>query len=391
MDGGWRGAGRARGGTYSLSGTIGQPDAGTLSNGSTFFYGGFWVPSAETAYQPDMLIRTGAESRFTGDGIYNKDATSQTKKLIPACNATGTFVFRAQNDGGISDILKITGTAGGGGWAVQFLDGATDITAQVTSTAGYSTGALASGAYKELSVTMTPTASVPVGTSRALWLTAVSQGDATKKDVVRAIGTVLKRQGDLWIRRSTDASYVGDNIINTDATGQTRATVVAINTTATYLFYAQNDGNVDDTVTVTGPTGDSHWSVLYYEMGTNSDITSQVTGAGYSTGMLPPNGSKGFYGKVKPLTGAAAGATKDLLITAVSATDNTKKDIAKASTSVLLRQPDLQLRPSADASYTGDNVYNADGTGQSKTIAVTSTRRRSSSSGCRTTATWTTA
>jgi hypothetical protein len=37
------GGGSSEGGVYALSGTIGQPDAGTLSGGSFTLTGGFWA------------------------------------------------------------------------------------------------------------------------------------------------------------------------------------------------------------------------------------------------------------------------------------------------------------------------------------------------------------
>ena len=45
IDGG--GATFSTGGEYSLGGTIGQPDAGTLSGGSYALRGGFWVDAAD--------------------------------------------------------------------------------------------------------------------------------------------------------------------------------------------------------------------------------------------------------------------------------------------------------------------------------------------------------
>jgi len=40
------GGGTSSGGSFVLSGTIGQPDAGVLSGGAFTVYGGFWYPGA---------------------------------------------------------------------------------------------------------------------------------------------------------------------------------------------------------------------------------------------------------------------------------------------------------------------------------------------------------
>ena len=48
------GGGNSTGGSYSLSGTAGQPDAGVLTGGSYSLAGGFWGGAAVVA--PDHLL-----------------------------------------------------------------------------------------------------------------------------------------------------------------------------------------------------------------------------------------------------------------------------------------------------------------------------------------------
>src|SRR5262245_53733305 len=50
IDGG--GAMNTTGGSFTLSGTIGQPDAGTMSGGSFTLNGGFWYPQAPALPPP---------------------------------------------------------------------------------------------------------------------------------------------------------------------------------------------------------------------------------------------------------------------------------------------------------------------------------------------------
>jgi hypothetical protein len=52
MDGG---GGTSTGGPYSISGTIGQPDAGTLSGGAFVMQGGFWSLDAIASVPPPIL------------------------------------------------------------------------------------------------------------------------------------------------------------------------------------------------------------------------------------------------------------------------------------------------------------------------------------------------
>ena len=53
------GGGTSTGGVYSVSGTIGQPDAGTMSGGNYSLAGGFWgiVSAAQTPSAPLLTIR----------------------------------------------------------------------------------------------------------------------------------------------------------------------------------------------------------------------------------------------------------------------------------------------------------------------------------------------
>ena len=52
------GGGTSSGGLYTLSGSVGQPDAGTLGGGSYTLAGGFWVapsPLPNTVYLPIIM------------------------------------------------------------------------------------------------------------------------------------------------------------------------------------------------------------------------------------------------------------------------------------------------------------------------------------------------
>ena len=53
------GGGTSTGGVYSISGTIGQPDAGTLSGGNYTLQGGFWavVVAVQTPGAPTLSIQ----------------------------------------------------------------------------------------------------------------------------------------------------------------------------------------------------------------------------------------------------------------------------------------------------------------------------------------------
>jgi hypothetical protein len=74
VDGG--GATFSSGGSYTLGGTIGQPDAGALSGGSYTLAGGFWVgavsqPSPSKVYLP-IILQSGPSKVYLPIILKNK-------------------------------------------------------------------------------------------------------------------------------------------------------------------------------------------------------------------------------------------------------------------------------------------------------------------------------
>ena len=55
------GGGTSSGGVYTLSGTIGQPDAGVMAGGDFALMGGFWVGAYDCIVNMEDLSRLGAD------------------------------------------------------------------------------------------------------------------------------------------------------------------------------------------------------------------------------------------------------------------------------------------------------------------------------------------
>ena len=210
----------------------------------------------------------------------------------------------------------------------------TNITALVTGN-GWFTGARTPGLSKGLYVKIMPTAAVTAGIQKTITLTAISLGNPSYLDVVRAVATAtIAAKPDLWLRPSTEAVYSGNNVYSADGANQMKNLTAVNGATAMFLFQVQNDGTAVDTFTVTGSAGGSGWTVTYRETGTGIDITDAVTGAGWTVSALAKGGTKGLYAQIVP-HGIAAGGAKTLTITAVSATDGTKKDVVRTVTTVV--------------------------------------------------------
>lgn len=162
-----------------------------------------------------------------------------------------------------------------------------------------------------------------------------SVGDGTKKDVGQLVTTVrgvpsAQYQPDGMITYEYALPiYFGDNIYNLDGTDQYLDNAVLPGSTAKYFGIVQNDGNSSDSFKVIATAGNNGWQVTYFDMLTNSDITAQITGVGWSVGPLAAGAQIGYRIEVKPSSALGGGESIELIITTTSLNDPTKKDVVK--------------------------------------------------------------
>ncbi|MHB1459549.1 MAG: hypothetical protein ACYC0V_21775, partial [Armatimonadota bacterium] len=293
------------------------------------------VTSFIGTYKTDMLIKTGVDISYRGFGTYNTDGTNQTKSQNVSSGQKVICAFRAFNGGNAYDSFRITGTAGGNGWTVKYLDLTTnvDVTSQMTGS-GWLTGMIAPGIMKGVYAQIRPDATVPIGSSITLTITGISESDNSKIDVVKSVNVcVASYQPDLLIKTGAEALYTGTDIFNTDGTDQTKSQNASAGQKVTYAFRIKNAGYLSDSIKITGTAGGSGWSVKYYDMA-NVEITSQVTGSGWLSGTLAPGTDTGIFVKVSPDTTVVSGSSKTLVITAASVVNTVKNDVVKAVTTV---------------------------------------------------------
>jgi len=319
--------------------------------------------------KPDLWIRNAGDTSWLGNNIYNADGTSQTKAQTVAQGVAATYQFRIYNDGDATESFRLFGPAGGAGWTVSYyISGVGEKTSDFLG-AGYLVSDLAVGAYVQGWVNVMPGSSVPSGGQQVVLITGKSVTDPTELDAVKAVTTKRKLRPDLWIRNEGDASWVGNNIYNADGSSQTKTQTVAQDVVATYYFRIYNDGNVTDSFRLTGPAAGSGWTVSYYISGVG-EKTSDFTGGGYLASSLAVGAYVQGWVNVMPGSSVPSGGQQVVLVTAKSLTSPSKLDAVKAVTTKRKLRPDLWVRNDGDASWVGNNIYNADGTGQTKTQAV---------------------
>jgi len=281
---------------------------------------------------PDLAICNYSENTYTGFTVINLDGTNQTKSQSVAPKASANYLFQVKNAGSTTDTFALTIPPAPSGWTVKVVLGSSnDVTTAITSSTGF-TVTLAPGALATCTLHVTPSAYV-CGTLR-LAITAVSAGDTTKKDVVKAGVTVAApAQPDLSLCNAGDSLYLGGGILNLDGTNQSKSQAVASVKVATYLFRVQNAGTMTDSYTLTCPLPSlSGWTVKCLDS-TGKDVTTAFTGAaGSKTAALAPGALAIFTLQVTPGIAAVSGKPYALLITAASTKDATKKDAVKAVT-----------------------------------------------------------
>ena len=179
--------------------------------------------------------------------------------------------------------------------------------------------------------------------------------------------SVANYQPDLLIKSGTESSYSGTDLYSIDGSNQVKSQSAAPGQKVTYAFRVKNAGIQNDSFKITGPGSVAGWNIRYYESNTGIEVTSQVTGGGWSSGTLAPGGTKGISVSVKPDATLSLGSVNTLLITAASDSDNTKIDVVKAVTGFTgTYKTDMLIKSGPDTSYSGTNIYNTDGTNQTK-------------------------
>jgi len=141
--------------------------------------------SLGTDYQPDNHIQT------EGDGIYNTSGSGQTATQTVLNGTMAIYLINIQNDGIASDNFTVLGTAGGGGWTVNYFDapsGGSDITSQITSST-WVTPTLIPGEITQIRLEVTPSG-LPGGSTKDVFVTSTSNGASFKQDTVKAVTIV---------------------------------------------------------------------------------------------------------------------------------------------------------------------------------------------------------
>jgi len=134
--------------------------------------------------------------------------------------------------------------------------------------------------------------------------------------------TPANYQPDGWISKGSQP-YVGNDVYNTDGTGQARVATPQIGVLSLFRVAVQNDGNVPDRFTVQALGGAPYYSIRYYRH--DREINDAVVNGTFATPVIAPGDVYVIRVRVK-LTSFAGEPRASRLVTLTSVNDPTKVD-----------------------------------------------------------------
>ncbi len=263
----------------------------------------------------DLQVKraTDPAAAYKLDGAYQiSPAGGQDAWQLATPTTPGSFHVRIENDGtnALSPVLRENEQTNAD-WTITYRVGATDISAQVRSTNGYTITNLVAGAPETVTVELSPAPLMPGNARVATTLSVFAHRYATiPRDVVRV--TAINDptyQPDMFIKRHTDVVYAGEDIYNTTGVNQTKAVILEPLGTAIFHLRIANDGNLTNQYRLSGEAGAAGWAVRYFDLPAGGvDITEAITN-GLTSVMLPPGGAWNFRVELTPGAAVARGAT----------------------------------------------------------------------------------
>ena len=291
--------------------------------------------SVQVLFRPDLSLRLSTMTTYTGSGVYTLDGTNQTVGKSVTNSTPACYDVLVKNNGNVAETYKIIAPAAPIGWTAIYTVASTVITSTLTST-GWTTPVMNPGATVQLNVSLTPGATVLGNSIATQKMTVISSGDTTKQDAGVMTTTVARLyKPDLSLRPATTTGYTGMGVYNLDGAKQTVGQAVLNLSKATYYMHAQNNGNVPDSFSVTGTSASEGWTVEYKDYSTGTDISTSVTGVGWTTPVLNPGAVSTIAVYVTPGATVSADAATSQQVTLTSKTNSSSRDVGLLQTLIL--------------------------------------------------------
>lgn len=336
--------------TDGLSVTPGAFD--TTFNGGTSsdaFVAKFDIKHASV--KPDVWFRPLTVSSYTGMNVYEDSPSTQVCNQSVKVSKTAVYYAWIENDSSIPGYIAVKGTALPAGWSLKYTDAdGVDITSYVLSGL-YITQELRPGRKQLIIIYVKPLPGTMSNASIAL--TASSVGTSSIKDSAKFNAVFDPAKPDIWLRPSTNNTYIGMNVYESTPDTQV-CSQPATNRTLVYYARIENDGGVSGKFIVKGDNAPAGWTLKYLDA-SNVDVTSAVIAGTYETTNLAPGTNHLITVQLKPSLNAPIGNVS-VNLTATNAVEGSS-DSVRFVARYGFTKPDMWIRALPDSSYTGMNVY----------------------------------
>lgn len=141
-------------------------------------------------------------------------------------------------------------------------------------------------------------------------------------------------QPDMMIRTDDQIQYTGDDIYN-NLPSQAVFQTAAAGTILIYDLKLENERTALDRFVITGNEGTGGWTVSYFDDSNGSDITSEVTGAGWTSPMIPSRAEIGLRLEIFADPCLTDGAITEVIVSALSLSDSNGMDNVQATAEFL--------------------------------------------------------
>jgi uncharacterized protein YkwD len=135
--------------------------------------------------RPDALIRTGRQSTFGGDDVYNTTGGGQSRTTVLRDSRRARFFVRIENDSQGTDSIRVVGTPESSSFAVRYYLGSRQVSPLVKAGDLVFRG-MAPGARRTLTVEIEARAGARPGSQRTAVVSARSVADGSVRDNVTA-------------------------------------------------------------------------------------------------------------------------------------------------------------------------------------------------------------
>ena len=134
-------------------------------------------------------------------------------------------------------------------------------------------------------------------------------------------------QPDLLLRGTFDFAFIGDKVYSDTGEGQTKAQELDPGDHASYLVSLRNRGNALCEFTLKGTPSSDGWVIRYFADG--REVTEQMVLAGYTPPALLRQDIVDLRVEISPPATLTDSSSKEVLVTAISTDEDTKRDAVK--------------------------------------------------------------